>query len=227
MSARPISRWFGVAATAVVLAGLLAACGSGSAAPSGSATVAVSSTSAAGTAGRSAAPGASAGNNTPADGDGGAKPAPTSTADVDRQDLTPAPKQTAVLTGVRAGAHGGYDRVVFAFDGPIGGYVVRYVDQLTSDPSGKPVKIAGDAALQVAIQGATLNTSFQTSAGETPRTYDGPDRVTPKLESVKEIVQAGDYEASLSYGLGIDGGKKPFSVTLLPDPTRLVVDVAH
>jgi hypothetical protein len=151
-------------------------------------------------------------------------PAPTSTTDVIQQDLAGA-TQTAVLTEIRLGEHTGYDRVVFELDGPVVGYAVRYVDTLTQDPSDLPVQHEGDAALQVTMMGATLDTSFQVSQGETPRTYDGPKRVAADLENVKDVVHAGDFEATLTFGIGVDQ-KAPFRVELLSSPTRLVVDVA-
>lgn len=205
--------------TTAILAGGLAACGGGqdggSATPSGPA---------ASTATTASTPEPSA-SDMPTTLPTTDLPVPTSTADVVQQDL-PGAKQTAVPTAIRAGAHSGYDRVVFELDGPIGGYVVRYVDKLTQDPSDLPIEHEGDAALQVVILGATLDTSFQVAEGEKVRTYEGPDRLAANLTSVKEVVQAGDFEAVLTYGIGVSS-TKAFSVTLLSDPTRLVVDVAH
>jgi len=235
MRARPLSVKCLSVWPAMLLVGLFAACGGGSGQQGGPATP-VGSTPAAGagnaagsTVGNTGRNGGMSGGTSTATRTttSGALPAPTSTADVAGQKLTPAPTRPAVLSSIRAADNGTYDRVVFALDGPIGGYVVRYVDTLTMDPSDQPVPHAGDTALQVTMQEATLDTTHLVGPTETPRTYRGQARLKPGLKSVKEIVQAGDFEATLTYGIGIDGGRKPFRVLLLGHPTRLVVDVAH
>ena len=54
----------------------------------------------------------------------------------------PAGAQSApTLTGVRAGGHTGFDRVVFEFDGAVPEHRVGYVDQLVQDGSGRPVPV--------------------------------------------------------------------------------------
>jgi len=227
--------------SAVILAAGLAACSGGSTTAAGRTTgassssttsAATSSPSAGGSAGPTATtPPSTKGGTGGSDADGGARPVPTATTPVAEQNLAqsrklPNPKRTAVLTGIRAVGHQGYDRVVFAFDGPIGGYSVRYVDPLTLDPTDVVVPHAGSAALRVSMVSATRDASNSAADGETPRTYTGPAGLKPNLVSVKEIVPAGDFEATLTYGIGVDG-TKPFSVLLLSDPTRLVVDVAH
>lgn len=215
----------GALVPAAIVMALLAGCGADDE-PSGSATPTSSP------AATSASPSPSAGEPTSTgtatggtDSDGGSLPVPTATTDVVKEDL-PGATQTAVLTEIRVGAHTGYDRVVFELDGPLLGYAVRYVDTLTQDGSGQPVEHEGDAALAVTMMGATLDTSFQVEPGQTPRTYDGPKRIAADLESVEEVVHSGDFEATLSFGIGVDQ-KAPFRVELLSSPTRLVVDVAN
>ncbi len=56
-------------------------------------------------------------------------------------------------------------------------------------------------------------------------TYTGPDRVTGNTAVVREAVLTGDFEAVMSWALGIDG-QRPFTVTTLSSPPRLVIDVA-
>src|SRR5687768_4092670 len=53
-------------------------------------------------------------------------------------------------TGLRAGAHAGFDRVVFEFQGGVPGYHLEYVDRPVRDcGAGEPRPIAGDAWLEV------------------------------------------------------------------------------
>ena len=131
----------------------------------------------------------------------------------------PAGAQSApTLVDVRAGGHPGFDRVVFEFRGAVPGHRVGYVDQLIEDPSGKPVSLAGSADLQVVFQGANAHDS-----GGTPTV--SPRRFSPGLPAVKEIAQTGDFEAVVSYGVGIDR-RRPIKVSTLSNPPRLVVDVS-
>jgi hypothetical protein len=132
---------------------------------------------------------------------------------------TPAGAQsTPTLVDVRAGRHPGVDRVVFEFQGAVPEHHVRYVDQLVEDGSGRPVSVAGAADLQVVFQGANAH-----EADGSPSV--GPRRLPPGLPAVKEVAQVGDFEAVVSYGIGIDR-RRPVTVSTLSGPSRLVIDVA-
>jgi hypothetical protein len=161
---------------------------------------------------------------TPAPDAAPAEPAPTGTDPVIDPSGPTAP--AAVLANVRWSDRGTYDRLVLDFTGPFGGYQVQYVDSLTEDPTGDPVELAGDAVLAVSIQGATRNNAFQTSDTTPLETYGGPARVAPGLPNLKEVADAGDFEAVLSFGIGLDH-KAGFKVMHLTGPERLVIDVAH
>ena len=122
-----------------------------------------------------------------------------------------------VLVDVRAGGHSGYDRVVFEFRGPVPEHRVGYVDQLVEDGSGNPVSVAGDADLEVVFEGANAH-----SDDGTPTV--SPRRFSPGLTAVKEVVQLGDFEAVVSYGIGVDR-RRPIEVSTLSGPSRLVIDL--
>jgi hypothetical protein len=131
----------------------------------------------------------------------------------------PAGAQSApTLTDVRAGHHPGFDRVVFEFRGPVPRHQVRYVDQLVQDASGEPVSVAGGADLEVVFQGAKAH-----DQNGTPTV--SPRRFSPHLPAVQEVAQLGDFEAVVSYGIGVDR-RRPLEVTTLSGPSRLVIDVS-
>jgi hypothetical protein len=132
----------------------------------------------------------------------------------------PAGAQSApTLVDVRAGRHSGFDRVVFEFrGGAVPRHRVGYVDQLVEDGSGKPVSVAGAADLEVVFQGANAH-----DASGAPTV--SPRRFTTGLPAVKEIAQTGDFEAVVSYGIGIDR-QRPIKVSTLSNPSRLVIDVS-
>jgi len=153
----------------------------------------------------------------------GAASAPTSTTDVD---VTAEPTGTAaVLRAIRVGRHPGFDRVVWEFDRPFGGYHVGYVDEVREDPSDRKVPLRGSAFLVLSVQGATLDNVFQVDDSTERRRYQGQQWLSPDVAVVEQIGPAGDFEAVLSYALGLDG-RHAFRVSRLTGPARLVVDVA-
>ena len=63
-----------------------------------------------------------------------------------------APRMSAAnVTNVRTGQHYCFDRLVIDLNGPVSGYTVRYVPQVTQDGSGLPVPLRGQAFLQVTV----------------------------------------------------------------------------
>ena len=122
------------------------------------------------------------------------------------------------LFDVRAGSHAGFDRVVFEFRGAVPEHRIGYVDQLVEDGSGDPVSVAGAADLEVVFQGANAHR-------ENGSPTVSPRRFSPGLPAVKEIAQLGDFEAVVSYGIGVDQ-RRPIQVSTLSNPSRLVIDIA-
>ena len=135
---------------------------------------------------------------------------------------SPTTTETALLTDVRAASHAGYDRVVFAFSNELPGYDVGYVERpVIADGSGAEVAVDGAAVLRVRMEPALDADLSDESA---PRTYTGPNRFSPEASVVSELVRTGGFEAVLVWAVGIDG-ERPFRVTTLTDPSRLVIDV--
>jgi hypothetical protein len=128
-------------------------------------------------------------------------------------------QETPTLVDVRAGRHPGFDRVVFEFRGAVPEHRIDYVDQLIQDGSGNPVTVAGEADLEVVFEGANAHEL----EGGTPTVR--PRRFSPGLPAVKELAQVGDFEAVVSYGIGVDR-ERPITVSTLSGPSRLVVDIS-
>ena len=63
---------------------------------------------------------------------------------------------------------------------------------------------------------------FDLNTGEGQLVYKGPKRL-PVTGVVKEAVRTGDFEAVLSWAIGLDG-KVPFRVSTASSPSRLIVD---
>lgn len=125
--------------------------------------------------------------------------------------------EVPTLVDVRAGGHTGYDRVVFEFRGPVPEHRIGYVDQLVQDGSGNPVSVAGAADLEVVFEGANAH-------DEDGSPTISPRQFSPGLTAVKEVAQIGDFEAVVTYGIGVDR-RRPIEVSTLSSPSRLVIDV--
>lgn len=126
------------------------------------------------------------------------------------------------VTEVRVARQDGYDRVVFELDGDAPGtpgWRVEYVDDPRRDGSGEPVDVEGDAVLVVLVSGTGY--PFDTGREEaTSATVPADTEVVTDVEL--GAVFEGTYEAFV--GLAEE---RPFRVTRLADPARIVVDVEH
>src|SRR5664280_1517618 len=127
----------------------------------------------------------------------------------------------AVLTAVRTGQHGSFERLTLQFASSYGEANVGYVPVVHADPSDRVVPLQGRSYLQVVVHGAVAHWSATPIAP-----YTGPSTVTPGYPTLKHVYLAGDFEAVLSFGIGLDR-TAGFQVTRLQSPYRLVVDIAE
>jgi hypothetical protein len=126
-----------------------------------------------------------------------------------------------VLTAVRTGQHGSFERLTLEFTSSFGEANVGYVPVVHADPSDRVVPLQGSSFLRVAVHGAVAHWAT-TPLGA----YAGPSTVTPGYPTLKQVSIAGDFEAVLSFGIGLDR-TAGFQVTRLQSPDRLVVDIAE
>lgn len=124
------------------------------------------------------------------------------------------------ITGIRAAEHETFTRVVFdiAGNGQPGWWIDWAADPI-QQASGLPVEMAGDSFLNVNIQGTGY-----------------PDQVVvPGIDSgsypgagiVEDINFTSIFEARSQVLIGVSGQPRNYSVSLLQEPTRLVVDIVH
>jgi hypothetical protein len=130
-----------------------------------------------------------------------------------------------LLRAVRVGHHATYDRVVFEFCGSsVPQHNVGYVaGKVHMDPSDLILPLRGRAFVGVVFHGATTDTARYASDPETAPRYSGLLRLTPNYALLKELALAGDFEAVLSFGIGIDH-VVDLNVHTLASPPRLVID---
>lgn len=130
-------------------------------------------------------------------------------------------EQISLLERLALGQHEGFDRVVFQFRNDLPGYRIEYVEPpIREDGSGANVKVAGDAFLLVRME---LASGFDLNTDEGVVVYTGPRRIVGS-RVVREVVRTGDFEAVLSWVIGVES-ERQFRVLRLDGPARLVVDI--
>jgi hypothetical protein len=126
------------------------------------------------------------------------------------------------LVDVRAGHRQGFDRIIFEFEGGLPASTsVEWVKRVTQDGSGRPVTIQGDAFLLVSLHGVLgheMTTPMETTYGPRARAF--------ALPNVAHVVNAGDFEAVVSFGVGLMRQTRVLRTAQRHDPARFVVDVA-
>ena len=144
-----------------------------------------------------------------------------SSADPNIKTAAPSGPAQLVPIAMRVGSHAGYDRVVIELQGEgTPGWSVDYTDHPAQQASGTAVDYVGDSALMVTIQGVLLPFEMGiTNPDLSPVTGDGP--------VVKQVQSLGSFEGSAQFVIGVAGDKPPYSVEVLDNPKRLVIDVRH
>jgi len=134
------------------------------------------------------------------------------------------------LTRVRVGAHEGFDRIVFEFEAPdpdpggkagIPHFEIKTVKPpFSEDPSDRPIDVFGDAFVRIVFQGAS-GYDFDGNA-----TYKGSHRLTPGFGTLAQAVEGGDFEATMTWILGLS---RPtcWQIQELHNPDRVVIDFHH
>lgn len=140
---------------------------------------------------------------------------------VNTADVPSAREGAATLLSVRTGTHDGYDRVAFTFDGDtLPGVHLEYVDLPATPCAGEEsVRVEGEGALEVRFMPANAHTE----AGEVTV---AERRQAPSLPALRELVLTCDFEADVSWVLGL-AAPAGYRTAVLSDPLRLVVDVRH
>jgi hypothetical protein len=132
---------------------------------------------------------------------------------------------TSPITGVRAGRHHCFDRVVIDLAStPAGGWNVEY-GPVEEPGTGDPVPVRGGASIEVIVRAPD-----RTLEGTPTFTPADPDELVPVggYLTLRQAVFVGTFEGQSTFGLGVRG-RLPFRVFAIEEAgrARLVVDVAH
>lgn len=144
---------------------------------------------------------------------------PLGQANMEMKTLRPKAPSELTVTDVRIGQHEGFERVVFELDGGgTPGWFVDYADTPTQQCSGKTIAHSGDTALNVNIDGVV----YPFEAGKDDPRIGVVD--APMEGVVTQVVNGGTFEGRRQFVIGMNA-RKPYSVQVLDNPTRLVVDI--
>jgi hypothetical protein len=128
---------------------------------------------------------------------------------------------TARATGVRAGQHPCFDRLVIDLGpGAKPGYHVQYVRAFHAQGTGRVIPLLGRAKLDISVH--------DNAAARFPASGHQAVNVAG-FRTFRQAKSGGSFEGTTEVGLGVSG-KLPFRVQLLSGPgrdARLVIDVAH
>jgi hypothetical protein len=133
----------------------------------------------------------------------------------------------APVTDVRPNASNACPRVVFEFDGDqTPGYLVEYAKPPFSEcGSGEEVNTSAwssDAFLRVRMEPSASVDMMSEDAAET---YTGPRDISLDGTVLKHMKVVCDFEAVFEWIVGLDD-TRPFAVSTLADPARLVIDIS-
>jgi hypothetical protein len=122
-----------------------------------------------------------------------------------------------VITAVRTAQHPecGYDRLVLDITGPVPGYTIKYVSQVTADPSGKSITVPGRRYLLLTLRQAQAHT------GAGAATIPGRALV-PSPVMLAGWALAGDFEGVVTVAIGLHAAT---SIRVGELPGRLYIDV--
>lgn len=144
---------------------------------------------------------------------------PLGEADTTMKTLRPEEPSQLVVTGMRTGSHPGFDRVVFDLEGEGNpGWFIDYTASASQQGSGNPIAFEGTTALNVNIDG----TVYPHEIG-----MQVPDlRTTGGSGNITQVISAGTFEGRSQFIVGLNK-PTPYSVQILEDPKRLVIDLVQ
>jgi hypothetical protein len=138
------------------------------------------------------------------------------------------PPAIALLNSVTAHDMGTFDRVTFTFEKgtPTILSVIYDSGPAVFAPSGEPVvpPIAGAARVVITMSNAA---DEDLTTDPLVVTYPGPLRFSANLPNITELVQLQDFEATLTWAIGVNDPGVTVISQVLVTPTRVQVDIPH
>lgn len=145
---------------------------------------------------------------------------PLGTADPSPKTQRPSEPALLAVAGVRIGNHQGFDRVVVDLEGDGDpGWFVDYTSTPMQGTIGRALAVSGNAFLNINIDGTI------------PPSQLGIDTAMPverngATGNIVDVVNGGTYEGRSQVVVGLRS-EAPYSVQVLEDPKRLVIDIVQ
>jgi hypothetical protein len=127
------------------------------------------------------------------------------------------PRGISLLQTMRIGTQDGWDRIAFEFKDTRPAVEIEYVTKAQTCGKGDDVSLPGDAMLSVRFR----QTQAHTDAGVP--TLPSREMAGPGSTILKASVIC-DFEGETGVAIGVKT-KTPYKVTMLQNPTRVVIDV--
>ncbi|WP_216207538.1 AMIN-like domain-containing (lipo)protein [Amycolatopsis aidingensis] len=132
---------------------------------------------------------------------------------------------------VRIGRHECFDRVVFDVDGTQRvGFDVRYVPTVHAEGSGKPLPVAGGAALKVIVRAPAEGFRGQGEVLATTGEYFYTADQLSEWSALSAVRFAGSFEGQSTFAIGARSERPMRAFTLVDERSQVrnvVVDIAH
>ncbi|QGU03446.1 AMIN-like domain-containing (lipo)protein [Corynebacterium comes] len=124
------------------------------------------------------------------------------------------------VTNVRVGRHADFDRVVLDLEGEgMPGWMADFNADPRQDGSGFPVEFEGATSIDLWVTGLAM-----------PEPVDGQYRIIGTVPGaggvVTEVVAGSWFEGQSQFVIGLPG-ERPYSIQMIDNPKRLVVDILH
>ena len=145
---------------------------------------------------------------------------PLGTADPAPKTQRPSVPSRLAVVGVRVGAHEGFDRVVVDLEGDGDpGWFVDYTSTPMQETVGQPLQVAGNFFLNINVDGTVY-------PFELGKDNDVPVTMAGDTGNVIDVISAGTYEGRSQIVVGLRS-ELPYSVQVLENPKRVVVDIVQ
>lgn len=145
---------------------------------------------------------------------------PLGTADPAPKTQRPSVPSRLVVVGVRVGAHEGFDRVVVDLEGDGDpGWFVDYTSTPMQETVGQPLQVAGNSFLNINVDGTVY-------PFELGKDNNVPVTMAGDTGNIIDVISAGTYEGRSQVVVGLRS-ELPYSVQVLENPTRVVVDIVQ
>lgn len=122
---------------------------------------------------------------------------------------------------VRSAVHDGFERIVIEHAGTgIPSHMAQYTEEPAQPGSGEPID-TGDAAYLEVIASGTASVE---DIDEDQMLDNGEEITAVETQATGTVVSFAPWEATSNYFIGLDE-QRPYAVTVIDDPVRIVVDV--